>query len=163
MTFSTADLYDEYGENLQICTTPFRQYGGRKKFDGPITTVRCHQDNALLKSILATPGNGGVLVVDGGGSLHTALCGDVIAQLGVDNGWFGLVLNGAVRDTDALDGMDIGVKALGSVPRKSAKTGAGERDVDITFGSATFVPGAHLWSDNDGIVALAATPNTTGP
>jgi len=154
MTISTADLYDEHGENLQICETPFRQYGGLLAFEGPITTVRCHQDNALLKSILGTPGNGGVLVVDGGGSLHTALSGDLIAQLGVDNGWAGLIINGAIRDGDLLAKMDIGVKALGSVPRKSGKTGSGERDVNVSFGGATFRPGDHLWSDNDGVVTL---------
>jgi len=109
----------------------------------------------LLKSILSTPGSGGVLVVDGGGSVHTALSGDVIAQLAVDNGWAGLVINGAVRDSDPLARMDLGVKALGTNPRKSGKTGAGERDVDITIGGATFHAGDHLWSDNDGVVALA--------
>ena len=154
MTVSTADLYDEHGEDLQVCDTPFIQYGGRRAFDGPITTVRCFQDNALLKSILSTPGSGGVLVVDGGGSVHTALSGDVIAQLAVDNGWAGLVINGAVRDSDLLARMDLGVKALGTIPRKSGKTGAGERDLDITFGGATFRAGDHLWSDNDGVVAM---------
>ena len=108
----------------------------------------------MLKSILSRPGNGGVLVVDGGGSVHTALSGDVIAQLAVDNGWVGLVINGAVRDSDLLARMDLGVKALGTIPRKSGKTGAGERNVDITFGGATFRAGDHLWSDNDGVVAL---------
>lgn len=156
MTISTADLYDQHAENLEICQTQFRQHGGRLVFDGPITTVRCYQDNALLKSVLSTPGNGRVLVVDGGGSLHTALCGDVIAQLGVDNSWAGLVINGAVRDSDLLAKLDIGVKALGTIPRKSGKTGSGERDIDVTIGGATFRPGDHLWSDNDGIVTLAA-------
>jgi regulator of ribonuclease activity A len=154
MTISTADLYDEHGDNLQVCDTQFVQYGGRHAFDGPITTVRCFQDNALLKSILSTPGSGGVLVVDGDGSVHTALSGDVIAQLAVGNGWAGLVINGAVRDSDLLAVMDLGVKALGTNPRKSGKTGAGERDVDVTFGGATFRAGDHLWSDNDGVVAL---------
>lgn len=154
MTISTADLYDEHGEDLQVCETRFIQYGGRHAFDGPITTVRCFQDNALLKSILSTPGGGGVLVVDGGGSVHTALSGDVIAQLAVDNGWAGLVINGAVRDSDLLAELDLGVKAVGTTPRKSSKTGAGERDVHITFGGATFRGGDHLWSDNDGVIAL---------
>lgn len=154
MTFSTADLYDEHGENLQVCETQFRQYGGRHAFEGLITTVRCFQDNALLKSILGTPGDGRVFVIDGGGSLHAALSGDLIAQLGVDNKWAGLIINGAVRDTDLLARMDIGVKALGSVPRKSGKTGAGQRDIDIALGGATFRPGDHLWSDDDGVVTL---------
>lgn len=155
MSFSTADLYDEHGGNLQVCDTQFRQYGGRLAFHGTVSTVRCYQDNALLKSVLGTPGNAGVLVVDGGGSLHTALSGDVIARLGVDNGWAGLVINGAVRDSDLLAEMDFGVKALGTNPRKSGKTGAGETDVEVTFGGATFRPGDHVWSDNDGVVILA--------
>ena len=163
MTFSTADLYDEHGDDLQVCDTQFIQYGGRNAFDGPITTVRCFQDNALLKSILSTPGRGGVLVVDGGGSVHTALSGDVIAQLAVDNEWAGLVINGAVRDIDLLVGLDLGVKALGTIPRKSGKTGVGERDVDITFGGATFRPGDHLWSDNDGVIALAVDTTERRP
>lgn len=155
MTFSTADLFDEHGDRLQVCDTQFIQYGGRHAFDGPITTVRCFQDNALLKSILSTPGKGGVLVVDGAGSVHTALSGDLIAQLAIDNGWAGLVINGAVRDSDMLARMDLGVKAVGTIPRKGGKTGAGERDVDITFGGAIFRAGDHLWSDNDGVVTLS--------
>lgn len=156
MTTSTADLYDEHGEELQICLTPLRRFGGRAAFDGPISTVRCFQDNALLKSVLGTPGNGRVLVVDGGGSLRTALCGDIIAQLAVDNGWAGVVLHGAVRDSALLAALDLGIKALGTVPRKSAKTGAGERDIDVCFGDATFRPGDHIWCDDDGVVTLPA-------
>jgi regulator of ribonuclease activity A len=100
------------------------------------------------------PGEGKVLVVDGGGSLHTALMGDLIAASAVQHGWEGVVIHGAVRDTDALADLDLGVKALGSNPRKSAKTGAGERDVPVSFGEATLTPGAHLVSDGDGVVVL---------
>ena len=95
---STADLVDEIGPDVRSCDLQFRQYGGRAQFAGPITTVRCFQDNALLKSVLSEPADGGVLVVDGDGSLHSALVGDLIAGLGVDNGWTGLIINGAVRD-----------------------------------------------------------------
>jgi regulator of ribonuclease activity A len=150
----TADLVDEYETTIASCDTQLRQYGGRPCFEGRIRTVRCYEDNALLKSILSTPGNGDVLVVDGGGSLHIALLGDQIAQLGVDNGWAGLVINGAVRDVATLHTMDIGIKAGGSNPRKSRKTGAGEADVPLQFGGATFQPGALLVSDDDGIVVL---------
>jgi regulator of ribonuclease activity A len=154
MAPATADLYDEYGDALGSCDIQFSNFGGRVEFDGLISTVRCFQDNALLKSILSTPGNGGVLVVDGGGSVHTALLGDLIGQLGIDNGWSGIIINGAVRDTTVLAEMNFGVKALGSNPRKSTKTGAGERDVEITLGSVTFRPGDHAWCDSDGIVVL---------
>jgi regulator of ribonuclease activity A len=155
---TTADLYDEYGERLQSCDTQFRQFGGRAEFDGIAVTVRCFQDNALLKAILGTPGEGRVLVVDGEGSLRTALSGDLIAQLAVDHGWAGLILYGAVRDSVTLRSLPIGIKALGTNPRKSGKTGAGERDVTVEFGGAVFSPGDHVWSDDDGVVVLPADP-----
>jgi regulator of ribonuclease activity A len=155
-TISTADLYDEHGEALQSCDLQFRQFGGRAAFSGAAVTVRCFQDNALLKSVLSEPGSGRVLVVDGGGSLHTALIGDLIAGLGVTNGWAGVIINGAVRDVAALRTLDIGVKALGSNPRKSGKTGSGERDVPVSFGGVTIRPGDLVTSDDDGIVVRAA-------
>ncbi|BEL03855.1 ribonuclease E activity regulator RraA [Actinoplanes sichuanensis] len=152
---STADLYDEHGEKLGSCDTQFRQYGAVTSFEGPAVTVRCFQDNALLKSILSEPGEGRVLVVDGGGSLHTALMGDLIAGLAVTNGWSGVIINGAVRDVAALRELPVGIKALGSNPRKSGKTGAGDRDVPLEFGDCTFTPGAQIYSDDDGVVVLA--------
>ncbi|MGB9225041.1 ribonuclease E activity regulator RraA [Mycobacterium sp.] len=152
----TADLVDDIGSDVRSCDLQFRQFGGRTEFAGPITTVRCFQDNALLKSVLSQPSAGGVLVVDGDGSLHTALVGDLIAELARSNGWAGVIVNGAVRDAAALRGIDIGIKALGTNPRKSTKTGAGERDVEITLGGVTFVPGEIAHSDDDGIVVVAA-------
>jgi regulator of ribonuclease activity A len=151
----TADLVDEHETTIQSCDMQLRQYGGHECFAGAVRTVRCHEDNALLKSVLSTPGNGDVLVVDGGGSLHVALVGDQIAQLAMDNGWAGLVLNAAVRDVATLRTMDIGIKALGSNPRKSRKSGAGDADITLQFGGVTFAPGARLVSDDDGIVVLA--------
>ena len=118
--------------------------------------MRCLEDNALLKSVLSTPGEAGVLVIDGAGSLHTALVGDLIAELAQSNGWAGLVIHGAVRDAAALRGIDLGIKALGTNPRKSGKTGAGERDVTVSFGGVTFEPGDIAYSDDDGIVVVAA-------
>lgn len=150
----TADLVDDIGPEVRSCDTQFRQFGGRSQFAGPITTVKCFQDNALLKSVLSQPGNGGVLVIDGDGSLHSALVGDVIAGLGVDNGWVGLIINGAVRDAATLRTLDIGIKALGTNPRKSGKTGEGERDLPVVFGGVTFTPGEIAYSDDDGIVVV---------
>ncbi|OBI20351.1 ribonuclease [Mycobacterium sp. E2327] len=152
----TADLVDAIGPDVRSCDLQFRQFGGRSKFAGPVSTVRCFQDNALLKSVLSGPGDGGVLVIDGSGSLHTALVGDVIAELARSNGWAGLVINGAVRDAAALRGIDIGIKALGTNPRKSSKTGAGERDIEISLGGVTFAPGDIAYSDDDGIVVVLA-------
>lgn len=151
----TADLVDEIGPDVRSCDLQFTQYGGQPQFAGPITTVKCFEDNALLKSVLAEPGNGGVLVIDGDGSLHSALVGDLIAGLGVDNGWAGLIINGAVRDAATLRTLEIGVKALGTNPRKSSKTGEGVRDVAVEFGGVVFVPGHIAYSDDDGIVVVA--------
>ncbi|WP_283138256.1 ribonuclease E activity regulator RraA [Rhizohabitans arisaemae] len=152
MDFTTADLIDEYGDTLSSCLTQFRSYGSRARFSGRIATVRCREDNALVKRVLSTPGDGRVLVVDGDASLRTALMGDLIAASAVSGGWSGVVINGAVRDTVALAALDLGVKALGSNPRKSAKTGAGAVDVPVVFGETTFTPGEWLYSDEDGIV-----------
>ena len=152
----TADLVDSIGPDVRSCDVQFRQFGGRAEFAGPISTVRCFEDNALLKSVLSQPGEGGVLVVDGGGSLHSALVGDVIAELASSNGWAGLVINGAVRDAAALRGIDIGIKALGTNPSKSTKTGDGDRDVEITLGGVTFTPGEIAYSDDDGIIVVSA-------
>ena len=154
MELATADLIDRHGDALQSCDLQFRQFGGRSRFAGRIRTVRCHQDNVLVRQVLSEPGSGQVLVVDGGGSLHTSLVGDVVAGLAQGNGWAGLVVNGAVRDTEALGALDLGIKALGSNPRKSAKLAAGEVDVPVSFGGATFRPGRHLYSDEDGVVVV---------
>jgi regulator of ribonuclease activity A len=151
----TADLVDEIGPDVRSCDLQLRQYGGRAEFAGPVTTVRCFQDNALLKSVLSEPGNGGVLVIDGDGSVHTALVGDVIAELGRSNGWSGLIINGAVRDASTLRTLDIGIKALGTNPRKSTKTGDGVRDESVEFGGVVFTPGDVAYSDDDGIVVIA--------
>src|SRR4051812_15419841 len=151
----TADLVDDIGPDVRSCDLQFRQFGGRTEFAGPVSTVQCFQDNALLKSVLSQPGEGGVLVIDGAGSVHTALVGDLIAELARSNGWAGLVVHGAVRDSAALRGIDIGIKALGTNPRKSSKTGARERDVEVILGGVSFVPGEVAYSDDDGIVVVA--------
>ncbi|MGO3147766.1 MAG: ribonuclease E activity regulator RraA [Leucobacter sp.] len=151
-TISTADLYDERGEELQSVSLQFQDIGGETGFTGPVRTVRCFQDNALLKSILSTPGDGAVLVIDGGGSLETALVGDIIAGLGADNGWAGLIVHGAIRDRVEIGVLPIGVKALGSNPAKSSKTGEGESDIEVSIGGVVFRPGVTVWCDADGIL-----------
>ncbi|MBE9373466.1 ribonuclease E activity regulator RraA [Saccharopolyspora sp. HNM0983] len=154
MDLSTADLADREGSQTRSCDVQFRDIGGRRSFGGRIRTVVCEQDNALLKEVLSGPGGGQVLVIDGGGSLHTALVGDVIAELGRSNGWSGIVVNGAVRDSAVLSEMDFGVKALGTNPRKSTKTGAGTTDEVVELGGIRFVPGEYLLADSDGVVVV---------
>jgi regulator of ribonuclease activity A len=155
MEIATADLIDEFGDELQSCETQFRQYGSRLGFGGPIATVRCFRDNGLVKQLLNSPGEGQVLVVDGGGSLASALMGDLIAAAAVSAGWAGVVINGVVRDVATLRTLDLGIKALGSNPRKSAKVGVGEIDSPVSFGGVVFRPGEWLYSDEDGIVVAA--------
>ena len=131
----TADLVDEIGPDVRSCDLQLGQFGGRSQFAGTISTVKCFEDNALLKSVLSEPGNDGVLVIDGDASLHAALVGDIIAGLGVGNGWAGLIINGAVRDAATLRTLDIGIKALGTNPRKSTKTGDGHDDGIVVVAS----------------------------
>jgi regulator of ribonuclease activity A len=150
----TADLVDQFGPALRVCDTQFRQFGGCRAFTGPVRTVSCREDNGLLRELVHAPGTGSVLVVDGEGSLHTALVGDLLAGAALANGWAGLVLHGAVRDSGALSGLGLGIKALGTNPRTSAKTGAGALDVPVTFGGVTFHPGDILHADDDGVVLL---------
>ena len=152
---NTADLFDAHGNDCQSCETQFTQYGGRRIFSGRIRTVRCRDDNVLVRQALETRSDGEVLVVEGGGSLASALLGDVMAELGRKNGWSGIIILGAVRDVVALGRIDFGIKALGSNPRKSGKTGAGAVNGEIAFGGVTFAPGAWLCSDDDGILVAA--------
>ncbi|MEP9382978.1 ribonuclease E activity regulator RraA [Nocardioides sp. KR10-350] len=153
-TVSTADLCDRHGETLRACTTQFLQLGGVAAFSGPIVTVDAPEDNLLLKHIIAEPGEGRVLVVDGGGLLTCALVGDHMASTAANNGWAGLIINGAVRDRARLCEIPIGLKAVGCNPRRSGKQGTGRRDIDVEFGNLRFHPGDMLWSDDDGIVLM---------
>jgi regulator of ribonuclease activity A len=152
MNYSTADLVDAYSDVVRSCEAQFRQYGGRARFHGPIRTVKSTEDNALVKQTLSTAGDGAVLVIDGAASLRSALVGDLIAGLGHKNGWAGLVIWGAVRDTVALRELAIGIKALGSNPWRSSKNGSGQVDVPVSFGGVEFRPGYWLYSDEDGIL-----------
>ena len=152
----TADILDEHGDRASVCTVAFLQFGRRLAFEGPISTVRCDEDNVVMRRRLSDPGNGGVLVVDGAGSRRVALAGEKVASLARDNGWAGLVINGCVRDAAALGELDVGIKAIGTTPRASGKAGLGEIDVPVTFGDVTFHPGDMLYSDEDGVVTLSA-------
>jgi regulator of ribonuclease activity A len=153
--FSTADLYDRYSDCCQSCQTQFKQYGGRRVFSGKIQTIECRNDNVLLRKTLEAKSTGDVLVVDGAADLGGALVGDMIATLGMNNGWSGVILNGAIRDANAIATLDFGVKALGTNPRKSCKDGGGRVNVPVSFGTVTFTPGHWLYSDDDGILISA--------
>jgi regulator of ribonuclease activity A len=151
---STADLCDVFGDSLWYGSTlAFRSFGNVKRFSGPVQTVRCMDDNSKVKSELASPGNGRVLIVDGGGSTRRALVGDQIAQSAMDNGWAGIVVNGCVRDSAMMSEMGIGVLALGTQPRKSVKLGAGEVGVAVHVAGLRLEPDMFVVVDDDGIVA----------
>ena len=151
----TSDVLDEHREAAGVCLIQFRSFGARS-FSGLVATVRCEEDNVVLRQLLSEPGDGRVLVVDGAGSMRCALLGDNIASLARDNGWGGIVVNGCVRDSVALDELGLGVKALGTNPRPSRKEGVGEAGVAVTFGGVTFEPGARLYADEDGVVVVPA-------
>jgi regulator of ribonuclease activity A len=151
---TTSDLFDEH-PGAASCETQFRQFGRVRSFSGRIATVRCYEDNVLLRAQVSEPGDGRVLVIDGGGSFACALLGDNIAEIAVARGWAGIVVNGCVRDVVALAELPIGIKALGTNPRPSGKRGAGEVGVAVTFGRAEFAPDAMLHADDDGVIVLA--------
>ena len=152
MSFATADLYDQFGDKVQVALPMFNDYGKKRKFCGPISTLKVHEDNTLVRSALVEEGEGRVLVVDGGGSLHCALLGDMLAKLGLDNGWQGIIVYGCIRDSAAVADMDIGVKALNTNPKKSLKKGVGDRDIPIEFANVEFRPGTYIYADEDGIL-----------
>lgn len=151
----TADLYDAHSDDVHVVDPIFASFG-EESFSGPIRTVKCHEDNTHVRGLLESPGEGAVLVVDGGGSLRCALVGDQLAQLAIDNGWSGIVVYGCIRDSDTIDEMAIGLKALNTSPRRSLKRGEGRIDVPVTFGGVTFAPGGWLYADSDGVIVSAA-------
>jgi regulator of ribonuclease activity A len=155
VSFATADLYDEHEENLRIATPMFNDYGGKKCFSGPVSTVKVFEDNSLVRAALEEPGEGRILVVDGEASLRCALVGDMLAELGKKNGWQGIIVYGCIRDSAVIANIDIGVKALDTNPRKSVKKGVGERDIDVTFADVAISVGDYIYADEDGIVISA--------
>jgi len=156
MAVRTADLCDEHGDRLRVVAPMFRDFGGVAAFHGRIATVKVFEDNLLVRAALSRDGTGSVLVIDGGGSLRTALVGDQIARLACDNRWAGIVINGCIRDSVEIGRIAIGVRALGTNPARPAKTGAGEAMVPVSFGGVIFVPGEHLYADEDGVVVAAS-------
>lgn len=152
MSVRTTDLCDAHGDALGVAEPCFQSFGGIPAFHGPIVTLRVHEDNARVRAKLEEPGQGAVLVIDGGGSTAAALVGGNLAKLAEANGWAGIVVHGAVRDRVEIDACRVGVRALALVPRKSKKTGAGEENVPVAFAGVTFHPGHFVFVDEDGIV-----------
>jgi regulator of ribonuclease activity A len=150
---NTTDICDEYGEQIKVAEPiGFKHYGGRKLFSGQIETIKCHEDNSLVRSTVATAGTGKVLVVDGGGSLRCALLGDLLAEKAQQSGWEGIVVYGCIRDSAVIATLNIGVLALATHPRKSEKRNIGLNNVSVQFAGVSFIPGQYLYADTDGIV-----------
>jgi regulator of ribonuclease activity A len=153
--FATADLCDAHEGKISIAAPIFRHYGGKSAFCGPIATLKLFEDNGLVRQTLDTPGNGHVLVIDGGGSLRCALLGDQLAALAVSNGWSGIVIWGCIRDSAAICAMDLGVLALATHPQKTVKKNLGESGIPLSFAGVEFSPGAWLYADADGLIVSA--------
>ncbi|NJD30658.1 MAG: RraA family protein [Gammaproteobacteria bacterium] len=152
----TADLCDEHADAVQVCEPVFQAYGGRHAFSGPVSTVRCFEDNSRVKEAVEGPGNGRVLVVDGGGSRRRALFGGNLGNAAVRNGWAGIIIHGCIRDSAELGQLNLGIRALGTMPLRSEKRGEGERDVPVRFAGASFRPGDYVYADEDGVVVSHA-------
>jgi regulator of ribonuclease activity A len=154
MNFSTADLCDRHASSgcIQIAEPVFRAYGAAPAFCGPVVTLKVFEDNVLLRETLEGKSDGGVLVVDGGGSHRCALLGEDLARLAIDNGWSGLVIYGCIRNSAAIATLPLGIRALHTHPLKSHKHGHGERDVLVTFAGVNFRTGCHLYADEDGVI-----------
>jgi regulator of ribonuclease activity A len=152
MTASLPDICDQFIDEIMVFDPVFKDFGGKRRFCGEIMTLRCFEDNSRLAETVRSPGRGRVLVVDGGGSLRRALLGDMLALAAVQNGWQGLVINGAVRDVEILETIDLGIKALAACPVRTDKRGEGQLDVPLRFAGAQLEPGQFLYADANGII-----------
>ena len=149
----TADILDKYESEVVVAETiGLISYGGIKSFCGQIKTVKCFEDNSLVRKCLETDGQGKILVVDGGGSQQCALLGDINANLALKNHWIGLIIHGSIRDSAAIAQIPLGVLALGTNPKKSVKRNEGQLNVIVNFAKVAFTPDYYVYVDEDGVV-----------
>lgn len=151
----TADLYDDHHKTLKICETQFRCFGQRQSFFGPCHTVTTFEDHTPVHRALEQPGKGRVLVVDGGGSMRVGIMGDRLAETGVRNGWCGVVINGLIRDSQAIDALDLGVRALGTTARRGWNPIEATEGTPVKFGGITIAPGDWVYADQDCVIVSA--------
>ncbi len=152
MNFTTADLCDAFPEAVKVAEPVLLRYGGVRRFGGPVETLRVFEDNGLVRETLEVSGEARVLVVDGGGSLRTALVGGRLAALAHRNGWAGVVVNGCIRDSAEIADIPIGIRAVSTSPMRSSKEGAGTRGIAVAFAGLVFTPGHFLYADEDGLL-----------
>lgn len=152
MTISTPDLCDEYGDAVRVADPVFKHYGAIRQFGGEVVTVKCFEDNSKVGEMVRTPGKGRILVVDGGGSPRRSLLGDQLVTLAVENDWSGIVIYGYIRDIEEIETMQMGVVALGAIPRKTEKLGVGEVNVTIDVAGLQVQPGQYIYADRSGVI-----------
>lgn len=152
MEYNTSELCDLFTDSVDVVEPIFASYGGRISFGGEITTIKCYEDKGLIDRVLAENGEGKVLLIDGGGSLRRALLDAKMAQLAVDNEWEGIVCYGSVREIDALEELDIGICAVGTIPVLADDEQTGDIDLAVNFAGVTFLPEDHLYADSTGII-----------
>jgi regulator of ribonuclease activity A len=152
MTYSVPDICDDFPGDISVLEPLFSDFGKRRRFCGEVVTIKCFEDNSLVRDLVRTDGKGRVIVVDGGASLRHALLGDLLAAKAAENGWSGLLINGCVRDVEILEGIDLGIKALNCHPLKTEKRGEGQLNIPVRFAGVRFSPGSFLYADANGIV-----------
>lgn len=160
LKFATCDLCDAHKNDLsgrfRVLAAVFKDFGGLQKFSGEVATVKCFEDNSLVKAAVETAGKGRVLVVDGGASLRRALLGGNLGAAAAKNGWAGVVVDGCVRDVAELAQCSVGIRALAAVPLPTDKLGAGQCDVTVQIQGVRISPGDWLYADADGMVVMPA-------
>ncbi|MDM5131862.1 putative 4-hydroxy-4-methyl-2-oxoglutarate aldolase [Aeromonas piscicola] len=149
------DLCDQHGDALQVADPLFHNFGGKPLFYGQAVTLSCYEDNSLVRELVTRPGQGRVMVIDGGGSLRRALLGDQLAIKAAEQGWEGILIYGAVRDVGTLATLALGVKALAACPVKTEKLGQGELDAVVSFAGVTIHPGDYVYADLNGVLVSA--------
>ena len=152
MKFVLPDLCDQYGDSLRVLSPMLKNFGGNNCFHGKISTIKCHEDNSFVADAVKEEGDGFVLVVDGGGSLRCALLGDNLAAIAASNSWAGIIVFGCVRDVAALKDISLGIQAIAPHPMKSVKRKVGLRDVEVSFGGVSFIPGQYVYADDNGVI-----------
>ncbi|HSV54563.1 MAG TPA: ribonuclease E activity regulator RraA [Burkholderiaceae bacterium] len=159
ISFATCDFCDTHKNDgtglFRVLPPVFRDFGAVRKFAGPVVTVKCFEDNSLVKMAVDSPGESRVLVVDGGGSLRRALLGGNLGAAAAKNGWAGVVIDGCVRDVAELAGHQVGIRALAPMPLPTEKRNEGQRDVPVQIQGVWVRPGDWLYADTDGIVVSA--------
>ena len=154
MNETTCDISDKLHPDVQYLEPVYKSYGGKTSFSGRIVTVKCYEDNSFVEKALKSNGKNSILVVDAGGSMNCAMLGDKRAADAINNEWEGIIVHGLVRDSVAINGMEIGIRALGVCPLKSIKNGVGDSNLIVNFSGVTFTPGEYLYADDDGVIVV---------